>query len=160
MDKLQKTVLQGWDEVSIEMQALAEKTAKLKHQEAVFKSRIAQLKAEMEQALGPLDYEARTHERNIEEYTRAHLDDIRGDGKMSWECPSGTIKTKEVDDFDFPDDDDLVQAIKALKLKDMLKIEEKPLRSVIKAMGNNDSKLLEKLGVKVTPAVKIIIKPI
>jgi hypothetical protein len=160
LDKLKKTVLQGWDEVGIEMQALAEKTAKLKHREAVFKSKIAQLKAQMEQEIGPLDYQARTHERNIEEFTRANLDDIRGDGKMSWQCPSGTIKTKEFDDFDFPDDDDLVAAIKEFKLKDMLKTEEKPLRSVIKAMGNKNPSLLEKLGVKVTPGVKIIIKTI
>lgn len=128
--------------------------------EVGIKSKISSLKAKLDEDTNHLDFEIRQITRNIDEFTRAHMSEIRQNGKMSMELNTGIIKTKEVEDFDYGDEDEVIAGIIDLGYdKDLLAVEYKLLKSVIKAKAKKESGLLQELGISVHKEVKITIKP-
>lgn len=160
MGTTQKLVLQSLNDVEAQLGILGKRKAAYKKIEARKKAQIAKIKAELDEETNDLEFEINENEVNIEAYIRANIDDIRADGKMSLKFATGTVKTREIDDIDYPEEDDLVAAIKELKMMELLIIEEKPSKSMIKAMAKKDDALYNKLGITVTPDYKITIKTI
>ena len=93
-----KTVYQSWDEVDEWLGNLAQLYVELNKKTSKQKAQIAKVKAEFDLETNDIDFQIRQIERNIEEYTRANMDDIRATGKKSMEFNNGTIKTKGIDE--------------------------------------------------------------
>jgi phage host-nuclease inhibitor protein Gam len=154
-----KVVLKGWDQVEEELGYLGELMAEQKKVDGEMQAKIAELTGEYAVQLSEIDTAIQTKLMVIEQFTRKNMDDIRDDGIMTKKFTTGVIKTKKVEDIEYPDNDELVEALKQVGLKQYIDTKEKPIKAAIKAAAKKDNTLYEKLSIDVTETVKVTIKP-
>ncbi len=155
-----KTVLESWNDVEAELGTLGNALAEKRKVESPLKVKIAALKAELDEKTDDLDRTINRSEMIITQYVEAHIDEIRQDGKKSMKFSTGEIRTKDHEEFDYPDDDELVSLIESLEREDLLYIEKKPAKAVIKAMAKKEPELLKKLSIETHTEPKITIKAV
>ena len=154
-----KVVLKGWSQVEEELGILGELMAEQKQIDGRMKAEIAKITGDYAVQLSDIDTAIKTKEMLIEQFTRHNMEDIRGDGKMTQKFTTGVIKTKKVDDIDYPGNDELVELLRQAGLKQYIDIVEKPMKSAIKAAAQKDETLYEKLSIDITPTISVKIKP-
>lgn len=154
-----KVVLQGWNEVEAELGYLGELMAEQKKIAGELQAKIAQVNGEYAVPLSDIEAGIQTKIMLIEQFTRKNMGDIRDDGIMTKKFTTGVIKTKKHDDVEYPDNDELVEALKQLNLEQYIDTKKKPLKAALKAALNHDATLYGKLGIDVIETVKVTIKP-
>lgn len=157
--KPEKVVLKGWDQVEEELGFLGESEAELKGVEAEMEAQIAQVKGNYAVRLNELAQRIATSRMVIEQYTRKNMSDVRDDGDQKIELSTGVISTRKVDDIDYPDAEELLEALKQWKLEQYIDVKEKPMKSAIKAAAKKDETLFTRLGITTHKVISVTIKP-
>lgn len=154
-----KVVLKGWDQVEEELGYLGELMAEQKKIDGELQAKIAEVTGEYAVQLSEVNTAIQTKLMVIEQFTRKNIDDIRGDGAMTQKFTTGIIKTKKVDEIEYPDNEELVELLKQAGLKQFIDTKEKPIKSAIKAAAQKDKSLYEKLSIDVIETISVKIKP-
>jgi hypothetical protein len=155
-----KTVLGSWNDVEAELGILGNALAEKRKVESPIKVKIAALKAELDEKTDDLDRAIERSQIIITQYVEAHIEEIRQDGKKSMKFSTGEIRTKDHEEWDYPEDDELVSLIESLERPELLYIEKIPAKAVIRALAKNEPDILEKLNIETHKEPKITIKAV
>lgn len=154
-----KVVLKGWDQVEEELGHLGELMAEKTKIEGAREAKIVQINGDFSVQLSDIENDIQTKLMLIEQFTRKNMDDIRDDGIMTKKFTTGLIKTRKVEELEYPDNDELLQLLKHAGLEQYIDIKEKPLKSAIKAAAKKDDSLFDRLSIEVTETLQVTIKP-
>jgi phage host-nuclease inhibitor protein Gam len=152
-------VLNCDNDVETELGKLAKLRAERDEKLADINADISSLNAKKDKVANPLDFKIRQCESNIIQFVNANLGEFRGKGKSkSKKFLTGVVKTKLKDNWDYPKNDELVALLKEHGLDEFIDVEEKPMKSGIKARSKKDSGILELLEIEVTSDIDIAIE--
>lgn len=154
-----KVVLKGWDQVEEELGHLGELMAEKTKIEGAREAKIVQINGDFSVQLSDIENDIQTKLMLIEQFTRKNMDDIRDDGIMTKKFTTGLIKTRKVEELEYPDNDELLQLLKHAGLEQYIDTKEKPLKSAIKAAAKKDDSLFDRLSIEVTETLQVTIKP-
>jgi phage host-nuclease inhibitor protein Gam len=157
-EELLKPAIASWRELDEKLGEYAAMQNELERVSTKINARIQGLKAAMQEETADLEAKIRTCEQVMNIFVMGRLDEIRQERKKSMVLSNGTVKTKTDEVLVYPDDEDLIQTLKRLKLLDCIKTTESPIRALIKAKAIEKPELLDKLGIEKDEDTKITYK--
>ncbi|MCK4762431.1 MAG: host-nuclease inhibitor Gam family protein [Candidatus Aminicenantes bacterium] len=152
-------VIKSMDDVGKNVTRLSELKAQKKSAEAPFKADISEQKAsmkaveaKMKSVTVPAEIEMEQIDQNIRVFAINNWEEFRTDKAKSVKFEHGTVKTKELEEVEYPEDDDLVLLLRKVLGKQAEKFifkKEVPSRQAIKTLvkTSDDNALAGKLGI-------------
>lgn len=157
-EDLLKPALSSWRELDEKLGDYARLINERELRSTKLKAKIQQLQGELQEATADLDSQIRQAEQTMNIFVTSKLDEVRQEKKKSMVLTNGTVQTKAVPTWEYPDNEILVAKLKKLKLFGCIMTVESPIKAVIKAMQAEIPNLFEKLGIEEDEDTKIIYK--
>jgi hypothetical protein len=157
-EELLKPAIDGWRELDEKLGEYAKLINERDRISIKLKAQIQKLQGALQESTADLDSKIKQAEQTMNIFVNSRLDEIRSDKKKSKVLTNGTVKTKTVPVLIYPDEDDLIYLLKKHKLLDCIKVEERAIKPMLKAKGDEDPKLFDKLGIIEDDETKIIYK--
>jgi len=151
-------VLQGLDEVERELGTLSILFNDRKKITSKIDARIARLTAFKDDKTTDIDSKIRQKELNIFQYVERNMDEFRDGKKKSRKFATGKIATKDVVNYDYPDEDELIDLLEANNFANFVKVKKTPLKNLIKAAIAKDESVAELLNIDLDNDIDISIK--
>lgn len=150
-------VLQGLDDVEEHLGIMSRLLAERKKKTAKIEAKIAGLTAEKDEETVEIDFLIRTEELLITQYVERNMSQFRDGSKKSRKFVTGKIETRDVENYDYPED--IVALIEEHGLSDLLQVNKVPQKALIKAMIKKDPGIVSKLNIGIENDIAIKIKP-
>lgn len=157
-EELLKPALNSWRELDEKLGEYAALSNERDRISTKLKAQIQKLQGALQESTADIDSKIHQVEQTMNIFVNSRLDEVRNEKKKSMVLTNGTVKTKTVPVYIYPDEDDLVWLLKKHKLLDCIKIEETSIKSMLKAKMEENPKLQEKLGIVEDEETKITYK--
>jgi hypothetical protein len=157
-EELLKPAIDGWRELDVKLGEYAILKNELDRILAKKGAQIQKLKGELQEETADLEAQIRSAVQVMNIFVMSRIDEVRQEKSKSMVLTNGTVKTKTDPVLIYPDEDDLVQALKRRKLLDCIKVTETVVKAMLKAKAIEDPKLLDKLGIVEDEETRVIYK--